>query len=486
MSEQTTTPAPNSCPLTPSQQRRNIILYAIGFGMNYLAAPVLYVGTTQAALCDRLGATARTANLPGSLYFAMTAMPVLLAWLSPKVKHLRRNLTLCFAIMGVMLVCVAASLAMDLSNDVKIGMVILQAVVSGAVMTSTFGLLWEALARGTDESLRGKALGLAFGIGPMLAVLGSFLQTWLLGGNLFGLSFNGIGYPHGFVILFGICGPIMLVSSVSSLFFIIPPVESEPEREPVASVLGLLIGLPAMCLSIALLQMSEAGYGDHLSPLGYAVGFISATAFVYHYRSLLSQRVLLIATLVTILIYCGNVIPSNMNLYAREALGDDPAKFAGVQNMLRFGFKVVAGLLLGWLLTRTHPKGGILATGTIFLLGQIWAIFATGPWYLLASGLHGAGELVGVYAPNYIVSASPKNDLRRNMAFVTMLMVPAAPAGYLYGAIVDRVKQQGWTIWGMTSATLGFRISFAVCATFILAGILLALIALPRRPRPQR
>jgi hypothetical protein len=412
-------------------------------------------------------------------------MPVLLAWLSPKVVHLRRNLSLCFAITGVMLVTVAISLALDLSNDVKIGMVIAQAVVSGAVMTSTFGLLWEALARGTDESFRGKALGLAFGVGPMLAVLGSFLQTYLLGGDLFGWKFEGVGYPTGFVILFGICGPIMLVSSVSSLYFIVPPVEREAEREPVSSVSGLLIGLPTMCLSIALLQLSEAGYGASLSPLGYCVGLVSAGAFVYHYRSMLSQRVLLTATLVTILIYCGNVIPSNMNLYAREALGDDPTKFAGVQNMLRFGFKVVAGLTLGWLLTKTNPKTGILATGGIFLLGQIWAMCATGPWYLLASGLHGAGELIGVYAPNYIVSASSKNDLRRNMAFVTMLMVPAAPAGYLYGAIVDLVKSRNWTLWGMNSATLGFRLSFGTCATFILAGIVLAVVALPRRPKPQ-
>lgn len=483
--DSTTDTATGGCPLSPAEQRRNIILYAIGFGMNYLAAPVLYVGTTQAALCDRLGANARTANLPGSLYFAMTAMPVLLAWLSPKVTHLKRNLSVCFTIMGVMLVCVAISLAMDLSNKVKIGMVIAQAVVSGAVMTSTFGLLWEALARGTDESLRGKALGLAFGVGPLLAVLGSFLQTYLLGGDLFGLHFPGIGYPTGFVILFGICGPIMLVSAIASRFFIVPPVEQEVEREPVSSVTGLLIGLPTMCLSIALLQLSDSGYSKALAPIAYAVGIVSAAAFIYHYRSLLSQRVLLIATLVTILIYCGNVIPSNMNLYAREALGDDPAKFAGVQNMLRFGFKVVAGLLLGWLLTKTHPKGGILATGTIFLCSQIWAICVTGPWYLLASGLHGAGELIGVYAPNYIVSASRKNDLRRNMAFVTMLMVPAAPAGFLYGTIVEHVKSQGWRLAGMNSETLGFRISFAVCAVLILSGILLAAIALPRRPKPQ-
>jgi hypothetical protein len=193
----------------------------------------------------------------------------------------------------------------------------------------------------------------------------------------------------------------------------------------------------------------------------------------------------LFATLVTILVYSGNVIPSNMNLYSLEALGDLPEKYAGVQNMLRFSFKVVAGAILGFVLTRTNPRAGILATASIFLVAQIWAMCVTGPWYLVAFGLHGAGELVGVYAPNYIVSASRADQLRRNMAFVTMLMVPAAPAGYLYGAIVDGVKDAGWAVPGMNSASLGFRLSFLVCGLLILSGILLAILVLPARPRPS-
>ena len=153
--------------------------------------------------------------------------------------------------------------------------------------------------------------------------------------------------------------------------------------------------------------------------------------------------------------------------------------------MLRFGFKVVAGAMLGWLLTRTNPRVGLLATASIFLLAQIWAMCVTGPWYLVAFGIHGAGELVGVYAPNYIVSASRRDQLRRNMAFVTMLMVPAAPAGYLFGAIVDAVKSSGWTALGMNSTALGFRLSFLVCGLFILTGIVMAVLLLPAKPGPE-
>ena len=45
---------------------------------SYLMKPEysrFYVGITQASLCNKLGADARTANLPGTLFFAMTAMP---------------------------------------------------------------------------------------------------------------------------------------------------------------------------------------------------------------------------------------------------------------------------------------------------------------------------------------------------------------------------------------------------------------------------
>ena len=128
------------------------------------------------------------------------------------------------------------------------------------------------------------------------------------------------------------------------------------------------------------------------------------------------------------------------------------------------------------------PRQGLVATATIFLLAQVWAIFATGTAYLVAFGLYGAGELIGVYAPNYILSASRPGDIRRNMAFVTLLMVPAAPTGYLFGAIADSVRDAGWQLGDMTSTALGFRVSFGVCALLILLGILVALVKLPRTP----
>jgi predicted MFS family arabinose efflux permease len=173
-----------------------------------------------------------------------------------------------------------------------------------------------------------------------------------------------------------------------------------------------------------------------------------------------------------------------MNLYSHEALGDAPEQYAGIQNMLRFGCKAIAGGFLGWMLTRTNPRAGILATAAICLASQLWAMLVTGPWYLASFVIFGAGELIGVYSPNYMVSASRTNDLRRTMAFATMLMVPAAPAGYLYGAIVDYVRDNEITAFGLTSESLGFRLSFLASSVLILIGIVVAVTLLPKKPRP--
>ena len=59
---------------------RIVILSAF---LHYLAAPVIYVGIVQAALCDRLGASATVANLPSSGYLLASVAPILLSWVVP-------------------------------------------------------------------------------------------------------------------------------------------------------------------------------------------------------------------------------------------------------------------------------------------------------------------------------------------------------------------------------------------------------------------
>src|SRR4051812_26831138 len=140
--------ATDGCPLSWPLQRRNLILFACCTGLQYLAAPVLYVGITQASLCKRLDADVRTSNLPGTLYFAMTAMPALIAWMSPRVSALKRNLMLCYGVVACTLAATALLLALPVPNGVKLAVVILQGGVSGAAMPAGIALLWEVIGRG--------------------------------------------------------------------------------------------------------------------------------------------------------------------------------------------------------------------------------------------------------------------------------------------------------------------------------------------------
>lgn len=429
-SEASATTAPYD-DLTVADQRRNVFVFAGCTGLQYLAAPVLYVGLAQGSLLNGLGATRTVSNLPETAFFFLTVTPVLLAWLLPGVAFLKRTLVACYVAVAVSLAMVALTLIMPTSTNIRIAAVIMQGAVCGAAMPTAIALLWEAMGRGISESRRGFALGLAFGAGPILAVVGSLGQQLLLAGSIGSWIVAVPEFPANFALLFAAGVPVMLLAAVLSAGLVVVADDQEPGR------VALWGGL----------------------------------------RDFLSQPVLRWATIVTILLYVGNTITANMNLYTQEVLSADPAAYSGYQNAIRFGWKVAAGALLGWLLTRSSPRSGIVATGLLFVASQVWALFATGTSYLLAFGIFGAGELVGVYAPNYILSASSPRDLRRNMAYVTMMMAPAAPAGTMFGALADYGKQ-------MYDAATGFRLSFALCALILSIGLVLALTMLPPRPRP--
>ena len=95
-----------------------------------------------------------------------------------------------------------------------------------------------------------------------------------------------------------------------------------------------------------------------------------------------------------------------MNLYTQVALGRPPQDYAGHPEhapvRLQGGGRRTARLAPD----PDEPQGGHPGHLGLYVAAQAWAIVATGTWYLLAFGLYGAGELVGVYAPNYILSAS--------------------------------------------------------------------------------
>jgi hypothetical protein len=190
------------------------------------------------------------------------------------------------------------------------------------------------------------------------------------------------------------------------------------------------------------------------------------------------DRVILIAAIATVLVSSGYNVFNNMTLFTREAVGEDAAAYVGYQNALRFGTKAVAGLLLGWLLIKTHPRFGLMATGALCLASVAWVSLVPGMWFLLSFGLMGAGELWGVYYPNYILSCSPREKMRRNMAFVSMLYYPSGFFPVLYGYIADRVGS------ATRDARFGLQMSFAVAGGILVAALVIVQFMLPARPKP--
>jgi MFS family permease len=100
-------------------------------------------------------------------------------------------------------------------------------------------------------------------------------------------------------------------------------------------------------------------------------------------------------------------------------------------------------------------------------------------WFLLSFGLMGAGELFGVYYPNYILRCSPKEKMRRNMAFTSMLNMPSGFAPLLFGFIADTVGA------ATDNKRFGFQVSFLTAAAFLVAALLIVQLMLPPRPQPQ-
>ncbi|HJT77274.1 MAG TPA: hypothetical protein VJ739_08730, partial [Gemmataceae bacterium] len=187
-------------------------------------------------------------------------------------------------------------------------------------------------------------------------------------------------------------------------------------------------------------------------------------------------HLILITAIAYILVYSGQMVMPNITLYTKEALGRPPEDFVGYQLALRFGFKIVAGFGLGWLLTRTNPKTLLVVTAALTFAGVAWALAVPGPWFLVAFGILGAGELFGVYYPNYILGCSPRSKMRRNMAFTSLVTMPVGFAAVVYGMISDT--------FGAVNKGFGFRMSFNASLAVLAATVLLVLVALPAWPRP--
>lgn len=412
-------------------QNRNALIFASLVSLIYLAAPVLYVGYTQAALCKRLQTSDTVANLASSVYLAMAWFPVVIAWLVPQVRMLKRAIFTSFALIAVMGAAVAAALIANAPAKVIVAMLVLHAAVLGCAngVIATFN--WEALGRGVAERRRGRALGMAFGFGPVFAVIGSVGSQLILKNEAFGWHpswWPEVSYPYNFALLFGASVPAMALAAFLVLLYRIPLPTIEVRREP----------------------FGPAVLGGFKQFFGYRLLFYACIAYL--------------------LVYCGHMVQNNMSLYTKEVLGRPVEDFVGYQNALRFSFKMAAGFFLGWLLTRTNPKVPMLVTAGLDILSVLWALFVPGYWFLISFGINGAGELFGVYYFNYPLSCSPKSQMRRNIAFLMLISVPVGFAPVFFGWISDT-----WNL--RTSLWVG--VAILAVTTALVAKVL------PAHPRPR-
>mgnify|MGYP001607669875 CR=1 FL=1 len=423
--------AASDCRLEPRLQNRNALIYAANVSLIYLAAPALYVGFLQAGLCKHLHTSDTIANLPSTLFLAMAWGPVVIAWLFPQARLLKKTLGFAYGLMAAMGAGVAAVLIAEPSSGLIIAALMVHAAVLGAANGVQNILSWEALDRGVSARLRGKALGLAFGWGPGFAVIGSLGAQLLLDGKLFGWvppPWIAVAYPYNYAMLFAASTACMALAAFLVRFYRIPLPRADVERESFN------------------------------------------TAVIGGFKSFLSHRVLLIASIAYLLVYCGNTVQTNMSLFTHEAVGKMPEDLVGYQLTLRFSFKMLCGFLLGWLLTRTNPKVPLLVTVGLQIAGVLWILMVPGYWFMLAFGINGAGELFGAYYIYYPVQCSPKSQVRRNVAFLCLISTVVGLAPVLYGWISD---------------TWSLRASFWTALAILLFTMVLVMVKLPANPRPR-
>lgn len=426
---ETTVADASECGLTETEQTRNSLVFIINNSIVYLIAPVFYVGVLHAAIMHSLGFSDTIANLPESVFLWMLPTPVIIAWFWPSTKHLRRMLCLnyvCKAVAGL----IAAVLFVAGSSGWLVAAIVAHAAVIGITNGVTAMCLWELIGRGMTAKRRGWTLGITFGVGPLFAVIGSCLSQLVLSGDFLGLiSCSPIPEPWSYVVLFGATAPAMLLAAGVSMMACPPAPVHEANTSSVASVwqgIRQYFMNPLILIAVCGFLLTSAG---------------------------------------------GNMILNNLSLFVREATGELPEKYAGLQLTLRFGFKSLFGFALGWMLARYQAKVPALATTVICVAGVLWAVLVPGKWYLLSFGFLGAGELYYIYYLNYIVASSAAERVRENTAYTNVVSVLVSIMPLVYGWISDKYS---------------IMASLETALIILILGVLVVGFLLPYRPMPPK
>ena len=389
--------------ISPELDRRNGSIYLVNYLLIFLAAPVMYVGVTQAALCNKLGASATVANLPASAYLFGQAAPLFLSWFIPRRRE-RDVVVWANAITASLLASVMVTLLLPLPGALRIGAVVAQGLLQGLSGSASLVFMIQCLRRGTTLEGRAHALKRTFSIAPFSAVAGSL-------GAQYVLSSGRLSYPYDFAVIYGFGAVCCAGVAFWSSRFLLPEAAEEPRT-------GL-------------------------------VPFFAAAG-----RDFFARRDLLWLWLAYVLWNCTLGGISNLSLFTREAIGRDPKEFSGLIMAIRFGCKALGGYFLGLLATRTGLRPSVMATVCLVGAGMLWALLVPGYGYLFAFGLLGAGELGGAYFPNYVAAISSIAASTRNLSILTLASPAASFAPALSGALTDRFGFRASFVFGILSAAL--------------------------------
>ena len=305
----------NDCPLPALLQTRNVVCFAGLWCLIYLTGPISYVGVTHANLLRDLGNSDTVNNLPQAFYQWMAPASVLVAWLLPHPRWLKPLLIGAIAAKTLVTAMVVAAIWFGMSAGVVTVSVIAFAGVFGAANAVQIMTLWELVRRGVATGRRGTLMGWTFGLGPVMACVGSLVQQLLLSHEpLTGYTFD-VSFPDNYMWLFAGAIPVLVASIFLAAAFVVPPPEGE--------------------------TIPTAGLADIWSGL----------------RLFVTTWPVVMCAVAYVLVYSGGrAIMDNASLHAKDVLGDESPDTVGLQNFLRFGFKAIAGGCWATCWQRPIPK----------------------------------------------------------------------------------------------------------------------------------
>ncbi|MCE5308627.1 MAG: hypothetical protein LLG20_13390 [Acidobacteriales bacterium] len=388
---------------TPTMDGLNGRVFLFTYMMLYLAAPVVYVGVVQAALCDKLGASATVANMPLAAYQLGQFSPLLATWLIPH--RLERTVLVWTASVAALLQgMVVAVLMIPFPASVRIGVVTMQGLLLGLVWSVGMLYLYQCLNRGTSLEGRARALKLTYSMGPLAAVAGSLAAQYVLNPG-----FRWLPFPYDFAGIYAFGFLATVVVAVLSTRYDLLPVADEP-RPPIRRFLSGL------------------------------------------FAEYLSNRTLWLLWLAFLLWSCTLGSVANVSLYTREAMGRDPKDFSGLIMAIRFSAKALAGYGLGWLALRYGLRTASQATSGLFAAGMLWAWLVPGTAFLGAFGWLGGGELGGVYFPNYALALTSLASGPRVLAALMLATPVSGFAPVMHGWLTDHFGFAASFAFGLATA----------------------------------